>query len=241
VFHAAVEDIDKRYPRDKHSSAVQEPPAAAAARDPFSIDNSPPGTLGSTKPSVAKPPVAKAAAARLFSATTPPPSPPPTNSIINWSNFPAGQDKSPDTLERENRNEEPMDREEGDATQYDTSNMSAVHAAGQQEQAKDDCDRIELGTADGCTMSRWWDTFLTGSLGGGFLARSLFSFAAKDSVLGAHKWSGPTSVTQNKLALIEMRIRFLEWTENASTNEWVRSKLFNIIVTNPKTYPTLKV
>ena len=82
---------------------------------------------------------------------------------------------------------------------------------------------------------------MTGSLGGGFLARSLFSFAAKDSVLGAHKWSGPTSVTQNKRELMDMRIKFLEWTEVAATNEWVRSKLYNIIVTNPKTYATLKV
>ena len=82
---------------------------------------------------------------------------------------------------------------------------------------------------------------MTGSRGGGFLARSLFSAAAQDSVLAENRWVGPTSVTQKKQALLDMRIKFLEWTEVPSTNEWVRSKLFNIIVTNPKTYSMLKV
>jgi hypothetical protein len=132
------------------------------------------------------------------------------------------------------------DEGEGDATRYDVLNASAASLA-QHLPTHDDAVHIDLGNADGSTMARWWDTFMTGSRGGGFLARSLFSAAAQDSALGSHKWVGPTSVTQKKGALSDMRIKFLEWTEVPATNEWVRSKLFNIVVTNPKTYNTLKV
>jgi hypothetical protein len=83
--------------------------------------------------------------------------------------------------------------------------------------------------------------FLNSKCGGGFLARSLLSAAAQDSVLGSQKWIGPTSVTQKKQVLSDMRIKWIEWNENPTVNEWVRAKLFHIIVTNPKTYSKFKV
>ena len=141
-----------------------------------------------------------------------------------------------------NKQKRKLRQGDGDAGIYDVHNASAVEAAQQQLQAisQDDV-HIDLGDAAGSTMESWWETFMTGSRGGGFLARSLFSAAAQDSVLAENKWVGPTSVTQKKQALLDMRIKFLEWTEVPATNEWVRSKLFNIIVTNPKTYSMLKV
>jgi hypothetical protein len=175
---------------------------------------------------------------------------------LNWKDFPVGQDKSPDTLARElelgdghqiDTTEEleageghAYDSSEGDATRYDVHNVSARDAANQNPTSDADV-YIDLGNADGSTMTSWWETFMMGSCGGGFLARSLFSAAAQDPVLGSNRWMGPTSVTQKKQALMEMRIKFLEWTEVPATNEWVRSKLFNIIITNPKTYAMLKV
>jgi hypothetical protein len=189
-------------------------------------------------------------------AALPPPTLPKT-----WSEFGAGQDVSPDSTaaaaaataghstaqetladeEEDATAQQTLADEEGDEEHYDVHNASARAAAAEQKPTNDDDVHIDLGNADGSTMASWWDTFMMGSRGGGFLARSLFSAAAQDSVLGSNKWVGPTSVKQNKQMLSDMRSKFLEWTEAPATNEWVRSKLFNIIVTNPKTYVMLKV
>ena len=185
--------------------------------------------------------------------------PQPQATKKTWSQFPQGQDVSPDSAARKEaaaaaaaeispaaaviagaHDKDDNDDGEGDADIYDVHNASAVNAAQQQATSHNDV-HIDLGDAAGSTMASWWETFMTGSRGGGFLARSLFSAAAQDSVLAENRWVGPTSVTQKKQALLDMRIKFLEWTEVPSTNEWVRSKLFNIIVTNPKTYSMLKV
>ena len=137
--------------------------------------------------------------------------------------------------------DDPID-DEGDAALYDTSNASAVAAATTAASgANADDIHIDLGRADASTMPNWWDMFLNSKCGGGFLARSLFSAAAQDSVLAAHKWSGPTSVKCSKSALAEMRVKWIEWNENLTVNEWVRAKLFHIIVTNPTTYAKIKV
>jgi hypothetical protein len=198
-------------------------------------------------------------------ASTKSPSPPiaqPQATRSLWSQFPVGQDLSPDSAARkaaqcasatdDNDEGEAVTGDgegeapgmtgdgEGDAGIYDVLNASAVNEAQQRVTNHDDV-HIDLGDAAGSTMASWWDTFMMGSRGGGFLARSLFSAAAQDSVLAENRWVGPTSVTQKKQALLDMRIKFLEWTEVPATNEWVRSKLFNIIVTNPKTYSMLKV
>jgi hypothetical protein len=131
---------------------------------------------------------------------------------------------------------------EGDASLYDTHNSSAVHAAQISAGVRNTDDvHIDLGDADASTMPTWWDMFLNSKCGGGFLARSLFSAAAQDSVLGNNKWTGPTSVAGKKQAIAEMRTKWIEWNENATVNEWVRAKLFHIIVTNTKTYAKLKV
>jgi hypothetical protein len=134
------------------------------------------------------------------------------------------------------------DAADGDASLYDVHNASAVADAAQQASATHSDDlHIDLGHADASTMPSWWDMFLNSKCGGGFLARSLFSAAAQDSVLGSQKWVGPTSVTQKKQVLSDMRIKWIEWNETPSVNEWVRAKLFHIIVTNPKTYSKFKV
>jgi hypothetical protein len=101
---------------------------------------------------------------------------------------------------------------------------------------------IDLGIASQNAMTLWWDVFMNGKLGGGFLARSLLCLAHSDATLPtASRWTGPTSMTQKKNVLSEMRQQFLDWTEDDSIHEWVRSKLFSIICTNPKTYGKLKV
>jgi hypothetical protein len=182
---------------------------------------------------------------------------PTPKTLKTWSDFGKGRDVSPDsttaaaaaavgtvaeaTDTTEGDAAEATEEPEGDSELYDVHNASAREAAAQQTPTNDDDAHIDLGNAEGNSMASWWETFMMGSRGGGFLARSLFSAAAQDSVLGANKWKGPTSVTQKKQALSDMRSQFLEWTEAPATNEWVRSKLFNIIVTNPKTYHMLKV
>ena len=187
-----------------------------------------------------------------------------------WTQFPAGQDVSPESTfvpvspkegllfdepgaTRRDREEERREREEedvanaddegqGDAVLYDTNNASATAEATTAASAVNPDDvHIDLGRADASTMPFWWDMFLNSKCGGGFLARSLFSAAAQDTVLGVHRWTGPTSVTQKKSALADMRVKWIEWNEDLTVNEWVRSKLFHIIVTNPTTYAKIKV
>lgn len=134
------------------------------------------------------------------------------------------------------------DAADGDAERYDMYNASAVQDAAQEaSRTHSDDVHIDLGHSDASGMPGWWDMFLNSKCGGGFLARSLFSAAAQDSVLGSQKWAGPTSVTQKKQVLSDMRSKFIEWNENPTVNEWVRAKLFHIIVTNPKTYAKIKV
>ncbi len=131
---------------------------------------------------------------------------------------------------------------DGDAELYDVHNASAVDNAAIEASAPHSDDvHIDLGHSDASGMPSWWDMFLNSKCGGGFLARSLFSAAAQDSVLGSQKWAGPTSVTQKKQVLSDMRSKFIEWNENPTVNEWVRAKIFHIIVTNPKTYAKIKV
>lgn len=130
---------------------------------------------------------------------------------------------------------------------YDALNPSAVFAhqastaaAAQQDNPADV--HFDLGDVSKNPMTAWWDVFLNGKLGGGFLARSLLCMAHSDATLPASsKWNGPTSMTQKKHVLAEMRQKFLDWTEDAAVNEWVRAKLFHIVCTNPKTYGKLKV
>jgi hypothetical protein len=188
------------------------------------------------------PPVAAAAAAaaaRNDSGAGEEPTSPDENENVEGDAAAAGNDSgagevptSPD----ENENVE------GDAALYDTNNASATAAACQDAAtAHSDDVHIDLGQGDASTMPTWWEMFLNSKCGGGFLARSLFSAAAQDSVLGAHKWIGPKSVTGTKSVLAEMRSKWIEWNEIPTVNEWVRAKLFHIIVTNPKTYAKVKV
>ncbi len=170
-----------------------------------------------------------------------------------WTQFRAGQDVSPEStfvplspkggLFCDEEDVATADDEgQGDAVIYDTNNASATAEATTAASAVNPDDvHIDLGQADASTMPNWWDMFLNSKCGGGFLARSLFSAAAQDSVLGVHKWTGPTSVTQKKSALADMRVKWIEWNENLTVNEWVRARLFHIIVTNPTTYAKIKV
>jgi hypothetical protein len=176
----------------------------------------------------------------------------PVAANMTWNQFRPEQDVSPDSTAARlesaaaeaatSSEQEDNGTAEGDATLYDTNNASATAAACQEAAAPHSDDvHIDLGQADASTMPNWWDMFLNSKCGGGFLARSLFSAATQDSVLGAHKWNGPKSVTGTKSVLAEMRSKWIEWNENPTVNEWVRAKLFHIIVTNPKTYAKVKV
>jgi hypothetical protein len=132
---------------------------------------------------------------------------------------------------------------EGDAEMYDMHNLSAVETAQRHAAQPVEGDvHMDLGDANAQNMSFWWDIFLDSKRGGGFLARSLFAAAAQDTVLGHQKWNGITSIaSQKKQVLAEMRVKWLEWTECATIHEWVRAKLFHIIISNPKTYSKFKV
>jgi hypothetical protein len=186
--------------------------------------------------------------------------PQPLAANMTWAHFGVGQDVSPDSAaasaavlstqaaEKAGSDAEFSSQsqngaeEEGDSSLYDTHNASATQEAVLEAGAtRSDDVHIDLGEADSSTMPTWWEMFLNSKCGGGFLARSLFSAAAQDSVLGSQKWNGPTSVTQKKQVLADMRTKWIEWNENATVNEWVRAKLFHIIVTNPKTYAKFKV
>jgi hypothetical protein len=181
---------------------------------------------------------------------------------LTWKSFPEGQDKSPETVEREAeadqvRLAETVEREaEADKgriaadrapipeNHFDASNPSAAFAysAGTPINVSPDDVHIDLGVAASNPMVNWWNVFLNGKLGGGFLARSLFCMATTDATLqSSKKWNGPTSMTQKKVELAEMRQAFLDWTDDATIHEWVRAKLFHIVCTNPKTYGKLKV
>jgi hypothetical protein len=128
---------------------------------------------------------------------------------------------------------------QGDAERNDHRMSNPCHATDEKlQQECDDC--IDLGNAYTNAMEKWWDIFQDGKRGGGFLARSLLSAATHETAL-PRKWLGPTSVTQKKAALADMRTKWLEWTECASTNEWVRSKLYSIIISNRVTYSKFKV
>jgi hypothetical protein len=134
---------------------------------------------------------------------------------------------------------------DGEGNVYDATNPSATFAmANGPPSCGDAADVIQfdLGIASQNAMTAWWDVFLNGKLGGGFLARSLFCLATSDATLPtASRWKGQTSMKQMKQALLDMRQQFLDWTEDSTIHEWVRSKLFHIICTNPKTYGKLKV
>ncbi len=180
-----------------------------------------------------------------------------------WSQFPPGQGVSPesskvdeafvplstrggvfggelDVTRHDSEGEELADADEG----HDHANPSAAFAmqSGPPPTVDSGDIQFDLGIASQNAMSAWWDVFLNGKLGGGFLARSLLCLAHSDATLPtASRWTGPTSMTQKKSVLLEMRQLFLDWTEDETIHEWVRSKLFQIICTNPKTYGKLKV
>ena len=181
-----------------------------------------------------------------------------------WSQFPPGQDVSPDSTVVPKGSLESVtvhDDERGFAwddslvpaadegipaadEDYDCTNPSAAFAiqSGPPPIADSGDIHFDLGIASQNAMTDWWDVFLNGKLGGGFLARSLLCLAHSDATLPtSSRWTGQTSMTQKKSVLIDMRQQFLDWTEDPTIHEWVRSKLFHIICTNPKTYGKLKV
>jgi hypothetical protein len=258
VFHAAVQDIEQRYPvnpiprrlglpKPNHPKNTKGQPAAAIpvpaavispnkswADFPEGQDLSPDSAAAAAAAAEA---AVLAAAAPLFAGAkvrdvfTVSESPPIKGQPLRTTQSPVQSIVDEEELNR-------------DCDDYDTLNPSAVfaHESGMITPACADDVQFDLGVAASNPMTGWWDVFLNGKLGGGFLARSLFCSAHADATLpSAKKWNGPTSMTQKKVALADMRQSFLDWTEDAVIHEWVRTKLFHIVCTNPKTYGKLKV
>jgi hypothetical protein len=126
--------------------------------------------------------------------------------------------------------------DEEDAEAADGRNPSAVFATATSVTGVNEGFTIELSEQKSAPMSVLWKLFNNPKYRGGFLARSLFCEAAKekDTKVLPSPWTGGTSLkaTNNDKKMQEQE--WLGWTENAVVNEWVRKRVFSIIVANPR-------
>ena len=126
------------------------------------------------------------------------------------------------------------DNKRDDAT-IDAANPSAVFALASTRQGTDHL-VFELGDRDSAPMPALWKLFNNPKYRGGFLARSIFCEATKekDTNVLPMPWTGGTSL---KSTIADKKVQeqeWLGWTENDIVNEWVRKRVFSIIVSNPR-------
>jgi hypothetical protein len=130
--------------------------------------------------------------------------------------------------------------DDSDADVIDAQNPSAVYAARTRENPTEITPSsglcFELGDKESAPMAAMWKLFQQPKYRGGFLARSLFCEAAKEKNIKVlpKPWSGGTSL---KSTVAEKRVQeqeWLNWTEDDRVNEWVRKRIFSIIIANPR-------
>jgi hypothetical protein len=118
----------------------------------------------------------------------------------------------------------------------DGQNPSAVYAAATDVGSAIEGLTIEFSDTKSAPMTVLWKLFNNPKFRGGFLARSLFCEAAKekDSKVLPSPWTGGTSL---KSTISDKKLQeqeWLGWTENTVVNDWVRKRVFSIIVANPR-------
>lgn len=127
---------------------------------------------------------------------------------------------------------------DGDDDVIDSANPSAVYAAQHQPVQSDAAGGLsfELGERDSAPMAALWKLFQQPKYRGGFLARSLFCEATKEKDIKVlpHPWNGGTSLKTKVAELKVQEQEWLNWTEHDTINEWVRKRVFSIIIANPR-------
>ena len=118
----------------------------------------------------------------------------------------------------------------------DGGNPSAVYAVNTASSGGAEVLALELSETSTAPMSGLWKLFNNPTFRGGVLARSLFCQAAKekDTQVLPSPWTGGTSL---KTTIAEKRVQeqqWLNWTDNDVVNEWVRRRVFSIVIANPR-------
>ena len=118
----------------------------------------------------------------------------------------------------------------------DGGNPSAVYAVTTASSGATEVLALELSERSTASMPVLWKLFNNPTFRGGVLARSLFCQAAKekDTQVLPTPWTGGTSL---KTTIAEKRAQeqqWLGWTENDVVNEWVRRRVFSIVIANPR-------